>query len=212
MRDTGTVRSREAILEATRAVIGRAGFAGVTIAAVAKEAQVSRQTVYSNFGTREDLVSQAVTERLTMLTGAFAEVLESTRTPLELIVEIVLASRHRILEDPLLRALTLGGGSNPIFDPGAAERARDYAVMLLSPAAERFPELTDRLELVADIGIHVGWSVLCLDSPDARSDPDLRRFLTTWLSPLMATLDRAGASTTVTTSEGPAGPAADAAP
>ena len=33
----------------------------------------------------------------------------------------------------------------------------------------------------------MGWSVLCLDSPEARSDDDLRTFLTTWLAPLLET-------------------------
>lgn len=182
------MRSRDSILEATRDVIGRAGFGGVTIAAVAKQAEVSRQTVYSIFGTREDLVSQAVSERLTMLTGAFTDVLDTATTPLELIVEIVVVGRHCILDDPLLRALTLGGGSNPIFDPGSAERAREYAVALLSPAADRFPTLAGRLELIAEVGVHVGWSVLCLDSLDARSDQDLRAFLTAWLGPLIGTV------------------------
>lgn len=181
------VRSRDSILDATRAVIGRAGFGGVTIAAVAKQAEVSRQTVYSIFGSREDLVSQAVSERLTMLTGAFTDVLDAATTPLELVVEIVVVGRHCILDDPLLRVLTLGGGSNPIFDPGSAERARQYAVALLVPAAERFPQLAGRLDLVAEVGVHVGWSVLCLDSPEARSDDDLRTFLTTWLAPLLET-------------------------
>ena len=76
------MRSRDSILDATRAVIGRAGFGGVTIAAVAKQAEVSRQTVYSIFGSREDLVSQAVSERLTMLTGAFTDVLDAATTSL----------------------------------------------------------------------------------------------------------------------------------
>ena len=58
------MRSRDSILEAAREVIGRAGFGGVTIAAVAKQANVSRQTIYSIFGSREELVSEAVAERL----------------------------------------------------------------------------------------------------------------------------------------------------
>lgn len=184
------MRSRDVILQATRDVIGRAGFEGVTIAAVAKQAGVSRQTVYSIFGSREVLVSEAVTERLTGLTGAFGELLDAAGTPVELIVEMVVEARRRILDDPFLRALTLGGGSNPIFDPGAAGRAHDYAVALLSPAAKQFPALAGRLELIADVGVHVGWSVLCLDSVEARPDDDLRAFLTTWLAPLLETVDR----------------------
>lgn len=186
------MRSRDSVLEATREVIGRAGFGGVTIAAVAKQANVSRQTVYSIFGSRDELVSQAVADRLTMLTGVFADLLESSDSPLDLIVGVAVEGRNRILGDPLLRVLALGGGAEPMFDPGAAARTHEYCMALIAPAVERFPELAGRLGLVADVGMHVGWSVLCLDSPDARSDHDLRAFLTTWLAPLMQTFTKAG--------------------
>src|SRR5699024_569464 len=79
-RDNGRVRSREIILEATRAQIGASGFDGVSIAGVAKRAGVSRQTVYSIFDTREDLVSQTVTDRLTQLIGSFEQLLASSET------------------------------------------------------------------------------------------------------------------------------------
>ena len=182
------MRSREPILDATREVIGDAGFDGVTIAAVAKRAGVSRQTVYSIFGSREELVSQAISERLTSLFGAVSDLQSSATTPLDLLVEILVVTRGHILGDPLLRTLTLAGGSNPIFDPGAAERARRCARSLLVPATEQFPQLVPRLDFFSDVGVHMGWSVLCLDSPETRSDADLRTFLRTWLGPLVANL------------------------
>lgn len=182
------MRSRESILEATREVVGEAGFDGVSIAAVAKRAGVSRQTVYSIFGTREDLVSQTVTDRLTTLVGAFTELLDSAATPLELFVEMMVEARAHVLGDPLLRVLTLSGTANPIFDPGAAERAREYSVALLSPAADRFPELEGRIDFFADVAVHLGWSILCLDRPEVRSDARLREFVSAWLAPLMESL------------------------
>lgn len=171
-------------------MIGDSGFDGVSIAGVAKRAGVSRQTVYSIFGTREELVSQAVTDRLTTLIGAFTELLDSAETPLELFVEMMVRARQHVLGDPLLRVLTLSGTANPIFDPGAAHRAHEYSVSLLSPAAERFPELTGRIDLLADIGVHLGWSILCLDRPDARSDEELREFVTAWMAPVLESLSR----------------------
>lgn len=170
-------------------MIGDAGFDGVSIAAVAKRAGVSRQTVYSIFGTREDLVSQAVTDRLTTLVGAFSELLDSAGSPLELFVEMMVRARHHVLEDPLLRVLTLSGKANPIFDPGAAGRAREYSVSLLSPAVARFPALEGRIDLLADIAVHMGWSILCLDRPEARSDDELREFVTAWMAPVLEAHD-----------------------
>ena len=182
------VRSRDSILEATRVVIGEAGFDGVNIAAVAKRAGVSRQTVYSIFGNREELVSQAIADRLTSLLGAYESLLSSAGSPLELLVEIMVDARRHILGDPLLRVLALSEQGHPIFDPGAAERAQRYAEGLLAPAVERFPELRGHVVFLADVGVHLGWSVLCLDDPHSRSDDTLRAFLTAVLSPVLESL------------------------
>lgn len=184
------MRSRDIILEATRAQIGASGFEGVSIAGVAKRAGVSRQTVYSIFGTREELVSQAVTDRLTQLLGAFEQLLASADSLLELFVELIIEARALVLGDPLLRTLTLSGSSNPVFDPGAADRALEYSSALLSPAVDRFPELAGRVERVAELAVHVGWSVLCLDRPESRPDDALRAVLTEWFAPTLAALTR----------------------
>ncbi|GLB64208.1 TetR family transcriptional regulator [Dietzia sp. NCCP-2495] len=184
------MRSRDIILEATRAQIGASGFEGVSIAGVAKRAGVSRQTVYSIFGTREELVSQALTDRLTQLLGSFEKLLAAADSLLELFVEMVVEARAQVLGDPMLQYLTLSGTANPIFDAGAAERALEYGVALLSPAADRFPEMAGRVERVADLAVHVGWSVLCLDRPETRSDDALREVLTTWVAPTLASLTR----------------------
>ena len=81
----------------------------------------------------------AVAERLTMMTGAFADLLNNSDSPLELIVGIAVEVRNRILGDPLLRVLAVGGGTDPVSDPGAAARTHEYCMALLAPAAERFP-------------------------------------------------------------------------
>src|SRR5205807_6154693 len=54
------LRSRNTILKATLDLIERQGFAAVTVTSAAAAAQVSRQTVYSIFGDRAHLVSEAV--------------------------------------------------------------------------------------------------------------------------------------------------------
>ena len=170
-------------------MIGDSGFNGVSIAGVAKRAGVSRQTVYSIFGTREELVSQAITDRLNTLNGAFTELVDSAASPLELFVEMMVRARQHVLGDPMLRVLTLSGSANPVFDPGTADRAHEYSMTMLSPAA-RFPELEGRLEFLADLAVHMGWSILCLDRPEARSDDQLREFVTAWIAPVLAPLHR----------------------
>lgn len=51
---------RAAILEAAKALFAREGFAGVSMDRIAAEAGVSKLTVYSHFGDKESLFSEAI--------------------------------------------------------------------------------------------------------------------------------------------------------
>lgn len=50
-------RTREALLDATRDILERTGFGGLTMAAVAARAGVSRRAVYLHFETRTELIT-----------------------------------------------------------------------------------------------------------------------------------------------------------
>lgn len=50
-------RTREALLDATRDILERSGFGGLTMAAVAARAGVSRRAVYLHFETRTELIT-----------------------------------------------------------------------------------------------------------------------------------------------------------
>jgi AcrR family transcriptional regulator len=50
-------RTRAALLDATRDILERSGFGGLTMAAVAARAGVSRRAVYLHFETRTDLIT-----------------------------------------------------------------------------------------------------------------------------------------------------------
>ncbi|QNG20318.1 TetR/AcrR family transcriptional regulator [Rhodococcus triatomae] len=180
------MRSRNKILDAVRDVIARSGFSGVTIASVAQTAGVTRQTVYSIFGTREDLVSQAVAEHLTEIVDGVHERLRTAPTPADYVVDLIVACRTIVRSDPVLAALLRTDGDNPLFDAGALDRARAVGLRLLSPLQELFPETALRLDDIVDISVHLGWSAVCFDDPSVRTDEDLRRFLGRWLAPAFA--------------------------
>ena len=55
-RERKKQQTREHIAETARRLFGERGFEGVTVAEVAREADVAEQTVYNYFPTKEDLV------------------------------------------------------------------------------------------------------------------------------------------------------------
>ncbi|MGB9428895.1 MAG: TetR/AcrR family transcriptional regulator [Gammaproteobacteria bacterium] len=64
---------REIILEAARKVFLEVGFGAASMDAIANEAQVSKQTVYNHFGSKEELFAAMVRDSCESVTLAFAE-------------------------------------------------------------------------------------------------------------------------------------------
>ncbi|MBU3067147.1 TetR/AcrR family transcriptional regulator [Nocardia sp. NEAU-G5] len=181
------MRSRRKILDATLELIGEAGFEGVNIAAAAHAAGVTRQTVYSNFGTREDLVSQAMADLLMRsLTDIRARLAEIDNVP-DYLIELLVACRAVTRNDPVLAALLRAEHGNPVFEPGMAARAKPVVLELLSPLVALDPGIEGELGDFAQIALHLGTAVVLFDDPDLRSDDDLRRFITRWLVPALPT-------------------------
>lgn len=181
------MRSRLAILHATLDLIRERGFAAVSMSSVANAAHVSRQTVYSNFGSREQLVSQAVAMVALEVWGGVQDRLDETRTALEYVVEMIVAGRELVRREPVLRALLRAEGGNPIFDDDMMSRARPVVADMLSPMRARAPRLADSdsfdglVEMVARLGL----SIVLFDSDMVQADDDLRRFLRHCLTPFL---------------------------
>ncbi|MFD4180645.1 TetR/AcrR family transcriptional regulator [Rhodococcus sp. NPDC058514] len=180
------MRSQRKILDATLELIGSEGFEGVTIAAVAHASGVSRQTVYSIFGSREDLVSQAVAGLALEVLGNIRARLDSTDTAFDYIAELIVAGRAAVRDEPVLAALLGAERGNPLFDTGMMARAKPVVRQLLSPLIEREPGLGDDLDDLAEITLRLALSVIVFDDEQVHGDDDLRRFLTRWLRPAMS--------------------------
>ena len=61
-REAGVAQTRERILEAARSLFAEAGFHGVGLEEVARRADVSRKTVYYQFGSKRGLLDAMVTD------------------------------------------------------------------------------------------------------------------------------------------------------
>jgi AcrR family transcriptional regulator len=177
------MRSRTKILAATLELIRSDGFRGVTMAAAAQAAGVSRQTVYSIFGSREDLVSQALSELFTRTLAGIRTRLESADTVAGYVVELIVASRAALRADPVLVSLSREGDANPIHDPDAIARAIPVAAELLEPILAIDPAIEPRLHDIAHFMIRLGMSVILFDDSSTDSDDDLRDALGRWIAP-----------------------------
>ncbi|MQY28750.1 TetR/AcrR family transcriptional regulator [Nocardia aurantia] len=179
------MRSRNKILDATLDLIRREGFEGVNIAAVAHAAGVTRQTVYSNVGSREDLVSQALIELLMRTLAGIRAKLAPVQDIPEYICELYVAIRSVVRADPVLVRLLAAESGNPLFDPMMTTRAKPVARELLLPVLELDPSLEPHLDDIIQIVVRLGMSIVVFDGDDIRTDDDLRHFVARWVLPAL---------------------------
>lgn len=179
------MRARERILAATVGLLERSGFDAVNVAAVATAAGVSRQTVYAQFSSREDLVSQAVTR---LMGDVMAEVdagLGAMSGAADYLVELFVAVRHQFRRRAVLGALLLENHGSPLFDDEVMARATPVAAAYLGRLLERDPRPAPPPEQVVELVVRTGLSVLLFDSDAIRSDDGLRAFLRLSLVPVL---------------------------
>jgi AcrR family transcriptional regulator len=169
-------RTRQRVLDAARELTCASGWDRVSLSAVAEAAEVSRPSVYKEFGNRAGLGRALVVRETHEFLGSVAQALypglPDARASLETAVYFVLTEAHR---NPLIRAVVMAAreGSDsllpyltaradPIFD---AARSLLYAWL-----TERFAEQEEELvETAADIAVRMTISHLILPDGDPRS-------------------------------------------
>ncbi|MEW1931946.1 TetR/AcrR family transcriptional regulator [Rhodococcus sp. NPDC079359] len=180
------MRSKQKILDATLGLIAESGFEGVTIAAVARAAGVTRQTVYSIVTTREDMISEAMIGLVVDVMGGIRDKADRAETPTQFIVETIVAARHLIRREPVLNSLLRSGNANPLFDADMMERALPVVRQFLDGYVERNPGFDSaQFDGIDGVLVRVALSVILFDDPSIHEDDGLRRYLERWLIPVL---------------------------
>ncbi|MFE9740315.1 TetR family transcriptional regulator [Streptomyces sp. NPDC006477] len=180
---------RASVLDAAHDLTCEAGWDEVSLAAVAARAQVSRPSVYKEFGSRAGLGRALVIRETRQFLAGVADTLHpglpDSQACLEAAIRYVLEEAHA---QPLIRAVIaaarhgsdsllpyLTARADPIFDAG------QYLVR--EWLGTRYPEQhTENLEMAADIIVRMTISHLIL--PAAEPQVTARRLATAALRPL----------------------------
>lgn len=131
--------AREALLDAARAELEKSPWRDVTMAAIARRAGLSRQTLYNEFGSREMLAQAYVLRESDRFLAAVEAAVTAHRddppAALAAAFEVFLAAAA---EDPLVRAITGGEGDELL--PLVTTQGRP----LLEHATDRLAALMQR--------------------------------------------------------------------
>lgn len=157
----------ERLLDATGLVLDRVGWRAVTIAAVARAAGVSRQTVYKRFGSREELAQAYVLrEAARLVTRVETAITLNADAPRDAISAAFDVFLSAAADNPLVRAITTGPGADELLELVttrggpvlAAATGRLSEVMQTS-----WPDLaTADADLMADVVVRLAISTAAL--------------------------------------------------
>ncbi|MFE9812770.1 TetR family transcriptional regulator [Streptomyces sp. NPDC005227] len=165
---------RQRVLDAARDIASANGWNQVSLSAVAAAAEVSRPSVYKEFGSRAGLGHALVIRETHQFLASVADVLypgcPDTRTCLEAAIRHVLTEAHN---SPLISAVVTASreGSDSLLPylTARADPVFDAAQTLLRAwLAERFPNQNEHaITVAADITVRMTISHLVLPDMDA---------------------------------------------
>ncbi|MBD0861144.1 TetR/AcrR family transcriptional regulator [Gordonia sp. zg691] len=182
------------ILAATRTTIDRRGTA-TSIADVARELGVTRQTVYRYFSGTEELLSATALDAVEGLLARIEARLVGIERPDAALVEGIAAVLEELEQDDyvglLLRSDKL---SVPVVGGFTSDDARRFARAMVERLEVPWSEAgydADALELITEIVLRTLQSMV-IDPASSRSGEEMRRFLDTWAGAAIRELARPG--------------------
>ncbi|HEX2071250.1 MAG TPA: TetR family transcriptional regulator [Thermoleophilaceae bacterium] len=187
---------RDTLLDAARDLLGERDWADVTMADIAAAAGVSRQTLYSEFGSRGEF-AQALFLReadrfLAAVEGAVNANLDDPVAALGAAFEIFLTTAA---ENPLIRAVVAGEGNDsllPYVTTQGQPVVEQAAERLASVISAGWPHVDrDAIDLLADCAVRLAISYAALPTGSADTAASIATLLGPYLEQVVAEAERA---------------------
>ena len=175
-RPADSEAARERLLEAAIHCIQLYGVAKTAISDVAREAGVTRRTVYRYFEDREARVGAALVRGVRDFTGRARTLLETFEEPEDMVVEGLCFALKELPRDPVL-GRTLRGGEL-VLDAPTLTRALNVLRPLIEPVTKAAGWTPQERDECSELMLRLALSLLASPLPD-----DLRGFLRRRLIP-----------------------------
>lgn len=130
------VAKTEAILDAAVEVIGQRGL-GAPMAAIARRAGVSKQTVYNHYGSKAELIRALMGRRVAIITAPLRapDAIDNPREALEgfarsMLETVVTTKRYAIMRLAIQGAAEMPDVAREVFEAGPRQARRQLAAFL----------------------------------------------------------------------------------
>ncbi|HEY8546786.1 MAG TPA: TetR/AcrR family transcriptional regulator [Acidimicrobiales bacterium] len=172
--------ARERIVAAAIELAGELDWDRVPYAAIAARAGVSRQTLYTQFPTRDALFDQVVEVAAAGIIGRVLDRAAGTTTGAEFVLDVMVSCILEFRDHPFTSTVALVRPDG-VLGPDAVS----IAMRCLQPLVDREPDLADDLEEVAETMMRFLLSLATFESDRTRSPEALRAYLRRRLLPAL---------------------------
>jgi AcrR family transcriptional regulator len=176
------------ILAAARTAIDRSG-SDFSIAEVARDLGVTRQTVYRYFPSAESLLTATAVAQTGQFLDVLAEHLSGIRDPATAVVEGIAYTLERLPHERYLNLLLTSGRSGAFSAGVTSDTALAFGRSILQRFAVDWTAAglsgADLDELVEHM-LRIVQSFVVDPGRPPRHGPELRRYLTAWVAPAIA--------------------------
>ena len=165
--------------------MARSGLERTSISAIAREARVSRQTIYNHFETKQEIIERALAGAASAAAERIITAARLNATAAGFVVELCVSALVEYTRNPAISpVITIVQGSDArqsVLRPEGLAVARHFIEPVLSYVPERERDLDEMTETILRFTL----SLLTLESATSRSPDALRRYLHRVLVPAL---------------------------
>jgi AcrR family transcriptional regulator len=176
---------RERIIAAASRIMAKSGLERTSISAIAREARVSRQTLYNHFETKQEIIEQALEKAASTAAERINAAAKTNTSAAGFVVELCMSALDEYTRNPaispVIPLLKSDDARQSVLGPHGLDVARHFVEPILSYVPDREPDLDEMTETLLRFVL----SMLTLESDITRSPHALRRYLHRVLVPAM---------------------------
>ena len=176
---------RERIIAAASRCLARSGLERTSISAIAREARVSRQTIYNHFETKQEIIERALAGAASTAAERIIAAARLNSSAAGFVVELCVSALHEYTRNPAISpviAIVQGvDARQSVLRPEGLAVARHFIEPVLAYVPDREPDLDEMTETLLRFTL----SLLTLESETSRSPDALRRYLHRVLVPAL---------------------------
>ncbi|MFW0785131.1 TetR/AcrR family transcriptional regulator [Gordonia sp. CPCC 206044] len=176
---------RDHIVEAAIRSLAQHGLERTSLTVIAREAQVSRQTVYKYFSTKEEIVEIAIEKEASEASRRLTEAALANSTAAGFVVDLCLTALDEFNKNPAISPMVTVLGQ-----PDARGRLLTPDVMalvqgFLQPLETYRPDRVEYMDEMTETFLRFVVSLMTFRGPSAQSNESLRGYVTRVLVPAM---------------------------